>query len=410
MARKKAGKKKARFGKKSREWRKNKGSGGSNYLNALPDGIEFFKPKGGKKYTFDILPYVVKNPELHPAHEAINEDGLFWCLPYRLHKNVGPNDLLVVCPKSVGRACCICDERSEIYNDPDRDDDEAKPLNSSARTLFAIKMLKGPEKGNIMIMDISDYCFMEILEEELDDLPEEYEDFACLVDGYSIEVRFKEDSFGKIKFAKASKVNFIERKEDYDESILEEVPCLDDLITWPTSEKMEKLFYGADPEETDDEDEDDDDEPKDKKSKKKRTKKEEPEEPDDDDDPDYDITWGDLSEMDHDELLEVIEHEELDIDEDEADDADEDELRDFIAEELGIKKPIKTKKKKKKAGKVSTKKERKEKQKGKTKSTKKALKCPFAYQFGVEFEDHEECDDEECELYEQCLEAFENED
>jgi hypothetical protein len=404
MARKKAGKKKARFGKKSREWRKNKGSGGSNYLNALPDGIEFFKPKGGKKYTFDILPYVVKNPELHPAHEAINEDGLFWCLPYRLHKNVGPNDLLVVCPKSVGRACCICDERAEIYNDPDRDDDEAKPLNSSARTLFAIKMLKGPEKGNIMIMDISDFCFMEALEEELDDLPEEYEDFACLEDGFSLEVRFKEESFGTIKFAKASKVSFIERKKDYDESILDEVPCLDDLITWPTSEKMEKLFYGADPEETNDDD-DEDEKPKNKKAKKTRD-----EESDDDEDVDVELEWDDLVEMDKDDLLEVIENEEIDIDEDEAEDADEDELRDFVAQEMGIKKPIKTKSKKGKKKKASTKKERKAKQKGKTKSTKKALECPFAYQFGVEFEDHEECDDEECELYEQCLEAFENED
>lgn len=401
MARKKAGKKKARFGKKSREWRKNKSSGGVNYINALPEGIEFFKPKGGKKYTFDILPYVVKNPELHPASEAINEDGLFWCLPFRIHRNIGPNELTVICPNSVGRACCACNERNDIYNDPDRDDDEAKPLNSSARTLFAIKMLKGPDKGKIMIMDISDYCFMEMFEEELDDLPEEYEDFACLEDGYSIEVRFKEEKIGKTPFPKASKVSFIERKKDYDESILDEVPCLDDLITWPTSEKMEKLFYGADPEETDDDD-DEDEKPKNKKAKKTRDEKSD----NDEDVDDVELEWDDLVEMNKDDLLEVIENEEIDIDEDEAEDADEDELRDFVAQEMGIKKPIKTKSKKKK----STKKERKEKQKGKTKSTKKALKCPFAYQFGVEFEDHEECDDEECELYEQCLEAFENED
>jgi hypothetical protein len=411
MARKKASKKKARFGKKSREWRKNKSSGGANYLNALPDGIELFKPKGGKKYTFDILPYVVKNPELHPASEAINEDGLFWCLPYRLHKKVGPNELLVVCPKSVGRQCCICDERAEVYNDPDRDDDEAKPLNSSARTLFIIKMLKGPDKGNIMIMDISDFCFMEALEEELDDLPEEYEDFACLEDGYSIEARFKEAQIGKtIKFAKASKISFIERKKDYDESILEEVPCLDDLITWPTSEKMEKLFYGAVPEEADDDDDDDNREEKTKKKKVKKTRDDEPEEDTDDVDDEFEMEWEDLLEMDKGDLLEVIENEEIDIDEDEAEDADEDELRDFVAQEMGIKKPIKTKSKKDKKKKASTKKERKTKQKGKTKSTKKALECPYAYQFGVEFEDHEECDDEECELYEKCLEAFENED
>jgi len=398
MARKKASKKKARFGKKSREWRQNKNAGGSSYLNALPNGIEQFKPKGGKKYTFDILPYVVKNPELHPAAEAINEDGLFWCLPYRLHKKIGPNDLLVVCPKSVGRACCVCDERAEIYNDPDRDDEEAKPLNSSARTLFAIKMLKGPDKGNIMIMDISDYCFLEILEEELDDLPEEYEDFACLEDGYSIEVRFKEEQLRKnIKFAKASKITFIERKEDYDESILDEVPCLDDLITWPTSEKMEKLFYGANGGESDNDDQDEPDDDNDDTDEEKEDKEES-----------IELEWDDLLEMDKDDLIEVIENEEIEIDEDELDDADEDELRDFIAEELGIKKPIKKKSLKKKGKKAKETTKKKTKGKG-SKSTKKALKCPYAYQFGTDFEEHEECDEDECEMYEKCLEAFENE-
>ena len=388
MARKKSSKKKARFGKKSREWRNKKNSGGANYLNPLPDGIELFKPKGGKKYTFDILPYVVKDPDNHPAAEAINEDGLFWCLPYRLHKNVGPNELLVICPKSIGRACCMCEERSEVYNDPDRDDEEAKPLNSSARTLFIIKMLKGPDKGEIMVMDISDYCFLDALEEELDDLPEEYEDFACLEDGYSIEVRFKEAQIGKtIKFAKASKVSFIERKENYDESILDEVPCLDDLITWPSSEKMEKLFYGSGTEDDDDDDSDDEKEPE------------------------NELDWEDLTNMDSAELLEVIEAEELEIDEDEAEDAEEDELRDFIASELGIKKPIKKKSLKKRATKARGKAKKKGKEKGtKSRSTKKDLKCPYAYQFGTDFEDHEECDPDDCKMYEKCLEAFEDEE
>jgi hypothetical protein len=415
MARKKASKKKARFGKKSREWRKNKSSSGSNYLNALPDGFEFFNPKGGKKYTFDILPYVVKNPKQHPAAEAINEDGLFWCLPYRLHRNIGPNDLAVICPKSIGKPCCVCDERSEIYDDPDRDDDEAKALNSSPRCLFVVKILKGPEKGEIKIFDISDFCFLDAVNEELDDLPEEYEDFACLEDGYSLEVRFKEEKIGKTPFPKASKVSFIERKKDYDEDILEEVPCLDDLITWTTPEKMERLFYGDDPGEVEEEE-------KNKKKTKKRIHKDkepdEPEEVDDDDDDEeeeaeLDLEWDDLLEMEKEELLEVIENEDIDIDEDEAEDADEDELRDFIAQEMGIKKPIKSKKVKKKKGKKekkTTKKERDKKKKGKTKSTKNALKCPYAYNFGVEFEDHEECDEEECDMYEKCLEAFENEE
>jgi len=315
-------------------------------------------------------------------------------LPYKLHKNVGPNDLLVVCPGCVGRACCMCEERKEVYNDPDIDDDDAKALNASARTLYIIKMKSGVDKGEIKIMDISDYCFRAALDEELDDLPEEYEDFACLEDGYTIEVRFKEESFGTIKFPKANKITFIER-EDYDESILEEVPCLDDLIDWPSSQKLEKLFLGESPD-----DAEDDDEPG----------EEETEENEDD----IELTWDDLSEMDLSELLEVIEHKEIEIDEDEADDAEEDELRDFIAGELGIKKPLK-KKGKKKAKKVN-KKDKKEK-KGKVskkskkaeKTTKNAMKCPYMYQFGTDFEEHDECDEDTCDMYEECLDAFENE-
>ncbi len=382
MTRKRKAKKAARFGKKSREWRK-KGNSGSNYLNALPEGFEFFKPKGGKKYKFDILPYIVKDAKIHPASDAINDDGLFWCLPYSLHKNVGPNDLLVICPKSVGRACCICEERISVYNDPDRDDDDAKPLFASPRVLYIVRFTSGPDKGEIKILDISDFCFGKLLNEELDDLPEEYEDFACLEDGYTIEVRFKEESFGKIKFAKASKINFLER-EDYDESILDEVPCLDDLITWPSSEKIEKLFFGSESEET----------------------QEEQEEPD----TANDLSWDDLKEMELDELFDVIEIEDLDIDEDEAEEASEAELRDFIAEELGIKKPVKTKAKKTRKTSTKSTKNTKRAKSTKSKSTKKALKCPYAYQFGTDFEEHEECDEDECKMYDKCLDAFENEE
>jgi hypothetical protein len=310
---------------------------GRKYLNSLPDGISMFEPKGGKTYIFDIMPYIVKKPKDHPDREAIPED-VWYRYPYGLHRNIGPDDELIVCPSFIGKKCSICEEMKNIFNDEDGDDDIAKKLIASRRALYVIRMKSGPDKGELKILDISDHCFWKKIGEEIDMGDPEYENFVDMEGGYSLKVRFKEESLGKNKYPVASRVDFIER-DDITEDELEESPCLDDLINVPTSKEVQSIFEGSgyDDEEEEDDDLDDDD-------------------LDDDDlDDSLDLTWEDLEEMDEEELLEVSEANELGFDDDTEEYDDEDDLRNLIAEELDIEKP---KKKKKKTNKKKSKKKR----------------------------------------------------
>lgn len=309
---------------------------GRKYMNALPDGLALFEPKGGKTYIFDIMPYIVKDPKNHPDRDAIPED-IWYRYPYGLHRNVGPDDELVVCPSFVGKKCAICEEMRNIFNDEDGDDDIAKKLIASRRALYVIRMKSGPDKGELKLLDISDHCFWKKIGEEIDMGDPTYENFVDMEGGYSLKVRFNEESLGKTKFAVASRVDFIER-ENIEEDELDDVPCLDDLINVPSSKEVQSIFEGSGSDNDDEVEDDDMDE----------EIEDDLEEEENDEKSDLDLTWEDLKDMDEEELLEVSEAHELGYDDDTEDYEDEDDLRNLIAEELDIEKPKKKKKKRRK--------------------------------------------------------------
>lgn len=405
-------KKRRSMGKGVKKVSKNR-KGGRKYLD-LPEGVELFTPEGGKRYKLDILPYVVKDIKRHPDSKEIPDD-IWWRYPYGLHRELGPDNELAVCPGTKGNTCIVCQEKQAIYDDPDGDNDMAAKLNPSKRGLYVIRLTSGKNSGKIMVMDISNYCFLDQLMDEIDMGEPEWKNFPDLEDGYTLKVRFKAKKIGSgknaVEFAMADRIDFFER-DDIDEDILEEVPCLEDLILVPSSKSIENTFYGID---EDDDDNEKKDPPKEtakekkarlKKKKaaaKKKKEKEEKEKA-------LDIDWDDLEDMDENKLLEISEAEELNFDDGDYD--DEKELRNLIADALEIEKPeekpIETKaEKKKRLKKEKAAKKKAEKDKGG--STKKALKCPFAYQFGADFEDHEECDEDDCDQYDACMEAFEKE-
>lgn len=379
---------------------------GRKWLN-IPTGVQQFKEEAGKRVNLDILPYVVSDPSKHPDKKDIPDD-IWWKFPYMVHRSVGPDNDDIICPGTLGKPCPMCEERQAIYDDVDADNEDAKDLKASRRTLYAVRQLKGRKKteSDVMIWDISDYCFLEQLDIELEDSPEEYEDFAAPEGGYTLKIRFIEKKIGKdVAFPMAQRVDFEERDDIEDEFIDEEVPCLDDIISVPSYEEARALYLG---EEIEDEAEDEDSgggksskksnkksgKKSGKKSEKKEKKKSEP-----DPEPDPELDWDELKDMDEDDLVDYAEDNDIELDED----MDEDDIRKAIAKDLDIEIPKKKKKKKEKKEKKSGKKA--DKKKDKKKKSKKD-ECPFAYKFGEDFEEHEECDEEGCEMYEKCFDAY----
>jgi len=364
----KKNKKKSRFkGTVSRNAeRQARGSSQYGYLR-LPKGVNVFKEEPRTRVELDIIPYVVtydNHPDKDEEYRIAVKGELWYKRPYWLHRSVGPDNQSVVCPSSVGKPCPICEYRAQLLKDGVKwDDDTVKALKPSMRNLYVVipKNNKNyPEEPHIW--DISQFLFQDKLNEEIQE-NEECETFPDLEEGYTLRIRFAEGTFGTNKFAEVSRIDFIERKKPYDESILEKIPSLDDMLEILPYPTIEAMFFGnMSPDEDEDEEYDDED----------LKKKKEDEDIDDDMDEDED------------------EYDE-DIDDDEDVDEYDEDIDDDEDEEEYDKKKAK-----------SSPKRRTTEQKSKGKNS-----CPYGHEFGVDNDSYDDCDN--CEVWEKCLEASESE-
>ena len=268
-----------------------------------PKGISMLTldPEGSVK--LDFIPYIVTDPK-HPDQEAESgtaiKGSLWWRRPFMVHRGIGADNDTVVCLRSIGKKCPVCEFRAErkAAGDPN---DVLKEYNASARNLYLV-IPKGHKKleEKKHIFDISDFLFQELLTKELKEDPDK-EIFPDLEEGLTLKVRFEPGSFATSKpYPEANRIDFLERDEQYDESILDDNISLDDvLIVLSYEELKSKFLEGAS---TTDEDEDEEEieridideegepRPRPKKSLKKpafeeEDEEEEPEEEPEDEEP-----------------------------------------------------------------------------------------------------------------------------
>jgi hypothetical protein len=385
------------------------------YLN-LPKGVSVYAPTPGSTEKIDILPYTItdqKHLDLD-ADLGIEVGELWYKKPFKVHRGIGADNDTIVCPTTFGLKCPICEYRKKRASEK-ADKDELKEYNTSNRNLYAVIPIDvKKKKEEIHLFDFSGYLFQDLLNEELEE-DDANEIFPDLEEGLTLKIRWAEEVFAGNKFAEAKKITFLKRDEAYDESILDDVPNLDECLILLSYKQIEAKFYQVDPDETDTEEkketkkhstassktkshkkpkedeeepfkDDEDEEEKDEKpkSKKKPSRKVEVAE-----ETELELTWDDLADMEEDELSEVNETKDLGIDFEDYN--DEDEIREAIAEELGIEKP-----KKKSASKPS--------KPGTSKTS--SGKCPHGHQFGVDTDDFpDDCDD--CKVWSQCTDKKE---
>lgn len=334
MARKKKRSKgkKGGFKYKSRSkesWEKRAEQSGYSRRSMFKEGVTIFRPKDGDN-LIRIFP---------PTFEDAEHYGL----EIFVHYGIGPDRDSFLCPnKMLNQPCPVCEERSRAMNDDDKE--YADKLNPKKRVLTYVLDRDEEEKGNqlwsmpwTLDADITTLAVDKRTGEVLDvDDPE---------DGYDVEFMKR----GKGRNTEYAGVAIARRKSELgDEDALEavvEMP-LDETLVYFEYDDIAQVFGGSAPdrEEEEEDDEDDDDEiPRRKKKKKKKAKKEKRK-----------PNWGQVHEMDIDELEELIEEHDLDIevDIDEDDDDELEDLRGEICEELDIEKPKKRKAKKKEKDKI----------------------------------------------------------
>ena len=223
---------------------------------SIPSSVPIFKEKASKRpCKMDIIPYIVSERR-HPDRDEVDgtalEGTLWYRRSYRLHRNVGSDNSKIACPTSIGKKCPICEHRAKrLAEDAQWDDKEIKRLRASLRNLYVVIPLdqRGYDKVP-HLWDISQYCFEDTVREEIE-VDNVYESFPDLDNGYTLRVRFAEGKMDTSKFVKTSRVDFLDRKP-YDDSIIDDVPNLDEILIIESYDTIKKLFY----------DEDSDDDPK----------------------------------------------------------------------------------------------------------------------------------------------------
>ena len=230
---------------KSRNQEKAADRKGSSALH-LTDGLSLIDVKKGTRY-FDIIPYEVQektNPSAKP--------GEFWYeRTYFRHGRIGTENKNVVCPlKTVGTACPICEHRNILLKDYNKNEEEIKATRPSERQIFNVIDVEKPN-DKIQILDMSYFCFGEVLDTELLE-DDELGAFADLEGGNTLKVRFKSESIGTFEFPKASRIDF-ETRDDYEDSIVEEAADLESLLNIIPYKELKALFFETGEEEPEEE-------------------------------------------------------------------------------------------------------------------------------------------------------------
>jgi len=210
----------------------------------LPKGVQLFKEEPGEKVFLDFVPYKVTDPYHLDKDEksGVAVPGAWWYKkPFRVHRSVGVKNETLVCPLTFGKKCPICEYMAHQLKNKVKWDN-VKHLRPSARSLYLV-IPKGHKKyeERIHVWDISDFCFYELLEDELRE-DESYKAFPDLKEGYTLRIRFGTECIGEREFAKAKRIDFIERDYEYDEESLN-IPNLDEVLVVLGYEELKMKFF-----------------------------------------------------------------------------------------------------------------------------------------------------------------------
>lgn len=387
--------------RKAAQARAEKSKGGGTTLR-LPDGygdVKFFKVNK-PKVMLDIIPYVVSDKR-HPDADAGAEVGTLWpSRRYYVHRGVGAEENSYICPlKTFGKPCPICEYASARARQGG-DREELKALRPKARDLYNVIDLDDPDK-KIQLFDMSGFLFGDTLTKELIDASDDEQCFAELKGGYSLKLRFEKKSFNRNEFWAVDRIDFVERKKDYKESIIEETVPLDDILVEPDYKTLEKIFLmtegGAD---EDDEEEERpakrrarDEEEEEEQPKRKRPSRDEEEEDEED---------SKEPEEDEDEEEEAPKKPSKKRPAKEEDEEEEEEDEEDSDEEEEEEQPKKRGRRKKAEPEEEEEPDEEDEEEEEAPKSKKGS-CPYKHKFGTDCDKYEDCD--ECKKWGACNSA-----
>lgn len=279
-------------------WAEQQDKGFESSSVSLPDGVEFFQLKKEGKYYIDILPYVAGK-----GNPSCDEGCTHMERTFYVHKDIGPENKSFLCPAKYGKRCPICEELRKGNMDQETRD----AIKVKTRMLWPV--FDHSDK-TIKIWDTAYYkSFGEMLKDKVQADDDTYGNFTNLTKekgGMTLILKVDNATYNGRSFRQVKNIEMVGKKIDHEDSIIDDVPCLDDLLIVLPYDELKRIFLQeGDSEEEDDkpirgkahpkddDDSDDDDEPKKSPMKntasgKKTTKSSSTDDDDEDDTDDED--------------------------------------------------------------------------------------------------------------------------
>lgn len=220
----------------------------------LPKGMKRFKFTEAKKYRLNILPYVVGvNQKAGKKLNPYKEDGeVHYELSFFQHPRLGPEDKTFCCSLKVfGKRCVGCEESIKAQHDEEITKEDKNKLRPKHRQLWIVEDLDDKKSG-FQIMDQSfampgDAGFGQMMNAIIESCDEGDPrlNFFHLKGGQTLEILAKKQTFPGGTFFAAVRIDMIPRKIDYNESVLDKLPCLDDLLIYTPYKDFFKVYFGS---------------------------------------------------------------------------------------------------------------------------------------------------------------------
>lgn len=214
------------------------------YLN-LPKGVPILNLEvDTPRLDIDIIPYTVtdsRHPDQDTEYDIATEGSLWYRRPFKVHRNVGPDNDTVVCLRSVGRKCPICEYREKRAKEG-AEKEELRELYGKSRSLYVVIPLGVKKHEEVpTIWDMSDKLFQEILNDELS-ISEEDRCFPDLENGRTLTIKLRWKTLGNNSYPEVRSISFSKR-DPYPEKILDEVPNLDEVLKVLDYETIKAKFF-----------------------------------------------------------------------------------------------------------------------------------------------------------------------
>jgi len=217
-------------------------AGGSDYLE-LPAGVHLFKPKVEKgecvEYSLDFITYVVTSPK-HPDNIPV---GMPWLrLPFWLHSNIGSDGKRMVCRRTLGEHCFLCDERNKLFGEQ-APKAQTDALRASFRELYI--MLNKDDEFEVMEMAYKN--FGKKLDGKIQRLKDKTAGFfehKASDGGHTAIVTFIAEQYMRSTYPVLDEIDFEERDDiDIDPA---DVPNLEEMLVIPSDLELKAAYYDMD--------------------------------------------------------------------------------------------------------------------------------------------------------------------